>query len=184
MLRKLVAVAGVVILSGIVTAADFKSGPQSGEKVPGPFHPLNINGEQAGKKNCLFCSNGDNPVAVVFARNASDPNLVKLIAKLDEVTEKNAKSEMGSFVVYLGSEDTLEAKLKDQATKANYKKIVLSIESPEGPTKYNIAKNADVTVLLYKERTVASNFAFEKGKLGESDIEKIVADVSKIVPAK
>ena len=26
-------------------------------KVPGPFHPLNINGVAAGKKNCLF-SNG------------------------------------------------------------------------------------------------------------------------------
>ncbi len=181
MIRKMLAVGVVAVLGGMVVAADLKSGPQSGEKVPGPFHPLNINGEKAGQKNCLFCSNGDNPVAVVFARNADDPALKKLIAALDTATDKNAKAEMGSFVVYLSAEDTLEAKLKAQVSDAKYKKIVLSIESPEGPSKYNIAKDADVTVLLYRERVVAANYAFAKGKLTEDDVTKIVADVSKIV---
>ena len=48
--------------------AALKSGPQVGQEVPGPFHPVNINGEQAGKKSCLYCANGPNPVAAVFAR--------------------------------------------------------------------------------------------------------------------
>jgi hypothetical protein len=181
MVRKLLAAAVVAVLGGAVFAAEIKSGPQAGESVPGPFHPLNINGDDAGKKACLYCKNGENPVAVVFARNADDPTLQKLITALDAATDKNAKAEMGSFVVYLSGDDKLEAKLKSQAEKAKYKKIVLSIESPEGPSKYNIAKNADVTVLLYKNRKVSSNFAFEKGKLTDGDIEKIVADVTKIV---
>ncbi len=181
MFRKMLAVAVVAVLGGIVLGADLKSGPQTGEKVPGPFHPLNINGEDAGKKACLYCKNGDNPVAVVFARSADNPTLKKLIAALDTATDKNAKAEMGSFVVYLAADDTLEAKLKAQAAEAKYKKIVLSIESPEGPSKYNIARDADVTVLLYKEHVVAANYAFPKDKLTDADVEKIVADVSKIV---
>ncbi len=181
MFRKLLAVGVVAVLGGFVVAADLKSGPQCGESVPGPFHPLNINGEDAGKKACLYCKNGENPVAVVFARSADNPTLKKLVAALDEATEKNTKAEMGSFVVYLASDDTLEAKLKAQASAAKYKKIVLSIESPEGPSKYKIAKDADVTVLLYNKRVVAANYAFEKGKLTDADVSKIVADVAKIV---
>ena len=30
-----------------------KSGPQTGSLVPGPFHPTNLTGAQAGKKHCL-----------------------------------------------------------------------------------------------------------------------------------
>lgn len=181
MRRNLFAAAVVAVLAGSVVAADLKSGPQAGEKVPGPFHPLNINGSEAGKKNCLFCSNGDNPVAVVFARTPDCPATQKLIKALDEAAVKNEKAEMGTFTVFLGAEDKLEAKLKDQADKAKFKKMVLSIESPEGPAKYNISKDADVTVLLYKERKVIANYAFEKGKCDEKDIEKVIADVAKIV---
>ena len=46
------------------------------------------------------------------------------------------------------------------------------------------SRDADVTVLLYTERTVKANYAFEKGKLDDKAIETIVKDVSKITPAK
>lgn len=181
MIRNMLAVAVAVVLGGVVGAADLKSGPQAGDKVPGPFHPLNINGEDAGKKACLYCKNGDSPVAVVFARDADEPTLNKLVAALDAVTAKNEKAEMGSFVVYLGGADKFEAKLKTQADQAKYKKIVLAVESPENVEKYKIAADAAVTVLLYTDRAVVANYAFEKGKLTEKDVEKIVADVSKII---
>ena len=44
----------LVLAFGCTLAADaLKSGPQTGERLPGPFHPLNINGEAAGQKQCL-----------------------------------------------------------------------------------------------------------------------------------
>jgi hypothetical protein len=46
-----VVAASVLAIAG--AAGDLKSGPQVGEQLPGPFHPLNINGAKAGKKNCL-----------------------------------------------------------------------------------------------------------------------------------
>ncbi len=181
MIRNVLAVAVVVTLGSVALAADIKSGPQAGEKVPGPFHPLNVNGEYAGKKACLYCNAGDSPVVAIFARNADDATLQKLIAAVETETEKNAKAELNSFVVFCSDNEKLEAKLKEFAEKAKLKKVVLSIESAEGPEKYSISKDADVTVLLYKERVVIANHTFAKGKLTEKDISKVVGDITKIV---
>lgn len=174
-------VAAVVLTAGLAVAAEIKSGPQPGEKVPGPFTPLNVTGEAAGKKNCLYCSNGDNPVAVVFARCGDCPMTQKLIKQLDKATCENEKAEMGSYVVFCADEEKMEDKLKDFAKKDGLKKIILSIDSPSGPGNYKINKDADVTVVLYKNRKVVSNYAFKKGELNDAGIETVLKDVPKIV---
>jgi hypothetical protein len=158
------------------------SGPQVDQKVPGPFHPLNINGSRAGEKNCLYCSNGNNPVAMIFARKCT-PELNTLIKKIDAETVKNKDAKMGSFVVFLSDDGDLAKKLEQVAKKDNLKECVLSIDdNPAGPKGYNVAKDADVTVVLYVERQVKANYAFKDGELKEKDVEKIVSDVSKILP--
>jgi hypothetical protein len=184
MSRILFASVAAAALAAPAFAGDVKSGPQTGDKVPGPFAPLNVNGEKAGQKNCLYCSNGDNPVAVVFARNAECPTTQKLIKAIDAATAKNSDCEMGSFVVFCADDDKLEAKLKEMADKEGLKKIVLSIDTPTGPAKYKISKDADVTVLLYKNREVKANYAFKKGEMKDGDVDAVVADVTKIIPAK
>jgi hypothetical protein len=176
-----VALASALVIGGINADEAVKSGPQVGEKVPGPFHPLNINGDAAGKAHCLYCSNGENPVAMVFARSADNSTTAKLIKALDKATVANSKSDMGSFVVFLNDEKGLEDSLKNMAKKEELKKLVLSIDNPAGPKGYNVAKDADVTVVLYVGRTVKANYSFKKGELKDGDIEKVVADVSKIV---
>ena len=181
MIRKLFALAAIVACTSLALAAEIKSGPQIGEKVPGPFTPLNVNGENAGKKACLYCKHGNNPVAVVFARTATCEQASKLIEKLDAETGKNTKAEMGFYVVFLSDDDKLEAGLKKMIEEKKLKNVTLSIESPKGPEKYALDKDADVTVLLYNKHKVESNFAFAKGKLTDKDIDTIVGDVSKIV---
>jgi hypothetical protein len=43
----------VALLAVGAPAADTpKSGPQVGQEIPGPFHPLNVTGAAAGKKAC------------------------------------------------------------------------------------------------------------------------------------
>src|SRR2546423_497983 len=96
----LLALACLLACGTSFAADDVKSGPQIGDNArPKPFFPLNINGPEASKKSCLVCRNGDNPVAMVFARDVSTP-LVTLIKKLDAETAKNKGSKMGSFVVF------------------------------------------------------------------------------------
>lgn len=156
-----------------------KSGPQVGDKVPGPFHPLNVTGEKAGKKHCLFCENGPNPVAVVFAREVT-PEVEALIKKLDEATVKNKDASMGAFAVFCTDKDGLEKQLKALASKTSIKSLVLSIDNPSGPDGYKIDKDADVTVLLYDDFTVRANHAFKKGELNAKSIDSVVKDVAKI----
>lgn len=184
MIRKLFAAAAVVLVGGLALAAEITSGPQVGKKLAGPFHPLNINGESAGKKNCLYCQNGENPVAMVFARTADDASTQKLIKKLEEVTAANSKADMGSFVVFLTDDDKAEKTLTKFADDAKLKHVILAIDNPAGPKGYDVAKDADVTVVLYTDHVVKANFAFAKGKITDKDIDAIVKDVSKILPEK
>jgi hypothetical protein len=158
-----------------------KSGPQIGEKArPQPFFPLNINGPTPNEKQCLVCRNGDNPVAMIFAREPNE-NLVMLIKKLDAETVKNSEKKMGSFCVFCNDSEGLSTKLADLAKNESLKKFTLAIDNPTGPAPYNISKDADITVVLYTKSKVVANYTFKKGEFKAADVEKIVSDVSKIV---
>src|SRR5262249_22739905 len=125
---------GLALTSTSVFAQEkLKSGPQVGDQVPGPFHPLNVTGSAAGKKNCLYCSAGEAPVAVVFARNLT-PQVKSLLKQLDQSTTKNDK--MVSFAVFCSDSEKLEGELKSFADGEKISKLVLSIDNPTGPTKY------------------------------------------------
>ena len=174
---------GVALTYTTVNAQDkLKSGPQVGDEVPGPFHPLNITGSAAGKKNCLYCSAGDSPVAVVFARNLT-PQVKTLIKQLDQSTVKNSGKEMCSFAVFCSDSEKLGDELKSFADSEKLSKLVLSIDNPAGPTKYKIASDADVTVMFYDAHVVKATRAFRTGELTDAVIPAVVAEVSKIVPA-
>src|SRR5207244_2586507 len=153
------------------------------EQLAGPFHPLNINGPTPNEKQCLYCRNGTNPVAMIFAREVSEP-LVSLIKKIDAANAKHTDAKMGSFVVFLSDNEALQSQLKELAKNANLKHTVLSIDNPAGPQGYKVARDADVTVVLYTNHTVKANHAFKKGELKNSDVEKIVTELPKILPSK
>ena len=91
---------------------------------------------------------------------------------------------MGSFVVFLNDDEKLENQLKELAKKEKLEHTVLSIDNPAGPKGYDIAKDADVTVVLYTHHSVKANYAFRKGELGPQEVQTIVNDVSKILPGK
>jgi hypothetical protein len=172
----------VALLAANALAGEaLKSGPQVGKDVPGPFHPLNVNGDQAGKKHCLYCQNGNNPVAMVFVRDMS-PEVTSLIKKIDAANGKYADKKMGSFFVFLNDSEELPKKLEKVAEKQKLKHTVLSVDNAAGPKGYDVAKDADVTVVLYTDRVVKANHAFKKGELNKKAVDEIVAEISKILP--
>src|SRR2546426_8559115 len=120
---------------------------------------------------------------MIFAREVSD-SLTGLVKKIDAATVEHKDAHMGSFVVFCSDDEGLENKAKDLAKKEDLKKVVLTIDNPQGPQRYKIAKEADVTVVLYEKQKVKSNYAFKKGALQEKQIEQIVGDLSKILPDK
>lgn len=120
---------------------------------------------------------------MIFAREVSGP-LTSLVKKLDEITAKNQEADMGSFVVFCSDAEELEKQLKTLAEKEKLKHVVLSIDNPAGPAPYNVAKEADVTVVLYVGQKVVANHAFRKGEMKDADVEKVLKDVPKILPKK
>jgi hypothetical protein len=117
---------------------------------------------------------------VIFAREVSD-GLTSLVKKIDEATEKNSGCRMGSFVVFCSDDEGLKKKLEDLADKEKLKRIILTIDNPAGPEGYNIAKDADVTVLLYVGQKVKVNHAYKKGELTEREVNRILSELPKIV---
>jgi hypothetical protein len=176
------------VLSGAIVAAtalagDVKSGPEVGKTIPGPFTPLHCNGPTEDQKVCLVCKNGSNPVAMIFARDTSD-NLTALIKKIDAATVDHLDKKMGSFVVFCSDDESLKGRLKDLAKNEKPKEMVLSIDQPTGPEAYKVSKDADVTVVLYNNRVVKSNYAFKKGELKEADIKSIMQALDKMLADK
>ena len=120
---------------------------------------------------------------MIFAREVSD-SLTSLVKQIDAETAKHTKEKMGSFVVFLTDDEKLSDRLEALAKKEGLKKCILSIDNPAGPPGYNVAKDADITVVLYNKRTVVANHVFKKGGLNDGAITKIMADVPKIFETK
>jgi hypothetical protein len=117
---------------------------------------------------------------MIFAREISDP-LTSLVKKLDAEVGKAGKNKMTAFVVYLTNDEKAEGKLKDLASKEGIKNVSLAVlENEAGPPAYKLAKEADVTVVLYKARKVAANHAFKKGEFDDKAVAAVVDDLPKI----
>jgi len=122
---------------------------------------------------------------MIFAREVSD-SLTSLVKKIDAATAKNSPSKMGSFVVFMSDDEGLEKKLKNLAEKENLTKTALTIDNPTGPSDYHIAKDADITVVLYRGSyspgAVKVNHAFKKGEMTGRHIDGIIQELAKILP--
>jgi hypothetical protein len=168
----------------ILAAADApRSGPPVGEELPGTFEPVYLTGPDAGRKTCVLCEYGESPVVMVFAREVSEP-LTKLIKRLDAVTAQHKGSSLGSTVIFLSNDETLAKQARQFAEKEKIEHTVLRTYQPEGPKGYGLAKDVDLTVVLFTDRVVKANHSFKKGELKDKNMDTILADVAKIIPGK
>jgi hypothetical protein len=175
-----IAFAVALLANGVALAGSVKSGPQVGEKVPGPFAPLNVTGPDAGKKSCQFCKNGARPVVVVFAKQLT-PAVAQLVKKIDAATVANKERGLGSYVVFCSDAAGLDQQLQSIAQQMQIQSTVLTLYKPGGPERYRLAPEADVTVLLYSHFTIKANHAFKAGELNGPAMDAIVADLGKML---
>jgi hypothetical protein len=172
--------AATLAFPGSLSAQALRSGPQIGEKVPGPFAPLNITGPNAGEKCCQYCKNGPRPVVAVFAREIT-PAVIQLLKAIDYVTAMNREQGLGSYVVFCSDAEGVGRQLQEIAQKETIQHTILTLHKAGGPEKYRLSADADVTVLIYHHFTVKANHAFKNGDLTEASISTIGADISKML---
>ena len=118
----------------------------------------------------------------IFARKITG-DLASLVKQIDKVVADHQDEKMAAFLVLLSkNSDADERRLKLLAKKHGIVHVPLTIfEGMTGPPEYKISKEAEVTVLLWRERTVKVNHTFAKGKLNKNAIKEIVADTKKIL---
>lgn len=180
-MKKLLGMFLCLALVGITFAGDLKSGLPVGDSVPA-FNVRDITGPEKGETLCYRCKYGSRPVVCVFAREAT-PEVLELTQKIDGVVGKNKDSKMAAFVCVLTEEpDAVEKKLETAAKDLKIAHTPLTIiEGATGPANYKLAKDADVTVMMWNESEVKVNHAFAKGKLDKKAIETLVAETKKIL---
>ena len=102
--------------------------------------------------------------------------------ELDKAVAANKDAKLASFVAFLSDKrDELEPKVAELAKKENISNVPLTIvEGIAGPEKYKIAKDAEVTVILYSKNESKANFSFGKGELNEKTAKDVVAAISKL----
>lgn len=175
----LAALAAALLIGGGVRAGSVTSGPQVGEKAPGPFKPLNVTGPDAGQAVCQYCKNGPRPVAVVFARQIT-PALLQLIQKIDAATAADKDHRLGSYVVVCSDVAGMDRYVQGIGQQMRIQNTILTLYKATGPEKYRLAPEAEVTVLLYDHFTVKANHAFKSGELNERAIQAILVDLGKM----
>ncbi len=122
-------------------------------------------------------------MALVFAREVT-PALTGLVKQLDAAVAAHADRKLTAVVILLTDDDKAEAKLKELAEKEKVSKVVLAVESPQGPPKYNIAKDADLTVVVYEKKKVKKNLAFPKGHPTDAEVGEVVTAVKDVAAEK
>jgi hypothetical protein len=177
-------IAFALFLAPVSAAEPCVSGVPVGKR-PGPYSFLVATGAQRGQQTCYICEQHETgkPAAVVFAKTLSDP-LAKLMAKLEAA--RPAKNDPGykTWLTQTVATADLDALAKWAQQKSLKGVPVGAFEDADGPPAYKLAKDADVTVLLFVKERVVANFAFRAGELDDKAIENVMKSVPKLFEAK
>jgi hypothetical protein len=160
------------------------SGPREGQR-PGPYSSVVCTGDQRGKSHCYICETEDRPAVIVFARTLSDP-LAKLVVGLDRALAEYKKNDLRAWVTILHEDQSkIDPDVLKWAKKSSLKRIPIGVfEDIDGPPSYKLAREADVTVLLYVKQKVVVNRAFRAKELTETKIAEILKALPKITGKK
>jgi hypothetical protein len=171
-------VLALALTSSALAAEPCVSGLKLGQR-PGPYSSLVAVGPQRGQSHCYVCETADRPAAVVFARSLSDP-LAKLVRSVDKALVDHKAAEFRAWVTFLSDDQpTLDPQVVEWAKKHAIRHVPLAVfEDVVGPPSYRLARDADVTVLVFVKQKVTANFAFRTGELTDERI----ADVLKTIP--
>jgi len=175
-LSAVLVVLGVAIAVTGLRAEDIKSGPTT--KAAGPFDVKAITGEHrkgdTKEELCYFCqySAQKRPAVVMIFTQKADENLAKLVKAVDEVQKNN--KDLGTVVVGVsGVSDSDFEKL--QETHKLTTPLTIAVDK-DGPAKYDLNKEAAVTILVYKKGgMITKNFAFKDTKAAAEKAKDIAA---------
>jgi hypothetical protein len=120
-------------------------------------------------------------------RDTSDP-LTSLVKKIDQRMQAavgRTPRPLGAYFLFMNNTSGLDQRLRRLAETQALKQVALGIAIP--PADYAVAKEADVTVVVYSparrgDQHVTANFALRKGELHDSKAADIVKAIAAVLP--
>jgi hypothetical protein len=115
---------------------------------------------------------GARPVVFIVARTP-DRALTMLVKKMDDLVVLQQDKKLAAVVNFLGEvNDETNGKIKEFGKELDLKKVPLAVTTEAEPLKINDA--AEVTVMIYRGKTVKANYALAKDRLDQKTIEAII----------
>jgi len=112
-------------------------------------------------------------VVLIFSQKADD-NLASLVKAVDEVQKSNTK--LGTVVVGVSGVEAADLEKLQESHKLTTP-LTIAVNK-DGPPRYNLNKEAAVTVLVYKKGGgISKNFAFKDTK-SAADKAKDIAEAA------
>jgi hypothetical protein len=160
------------------------SGLQPGQR-PGPYTFVAATGSQRGQLHCYICETADRPAVVVFARSLSEP-LGQLVRQIDQAVLDHKAVDLRAWVTFLGNDQPgLDPQVVRWGRQHAIRAVPLGVfEDAGGPPSYRLAREADVTVLLFVKHKVVANFAYRAGELTADQVQDVLQALPRIVDTK
>ena len=176
------AFAGICLAEARQTGEAVKSGLQPGDKTYA-FQVQDVTGPRKGKTLCYACAFGKHSVINIQTKKL-DEQLMMLVKQLDPLVAPAGRIKGESkhaFLVYLTEDpEAAEKELEAMAEKLKLKNIPLTIyDELSGPKPYRLARDAEVTVMMWKNAKVTANHAFAAGGLEKGDIKVVLTSALK-----
>jgi len=165
-------------------AAGLQSGLKVGEKVP-TFYVRAITGPLKNKSVCYVCRNGDRPVVMLFIRQIT-PELKKLLKGIDAEVDQHRAAGLRSFGVFVAS-DSKELLPQVQTLAFDEKlnlPLTIAAAPSDGSAGRSIHPDAAVTIILYREQTVVTNFAYRAEELKAEETEAVLKSIRALADAE
>lgn len=132
---------------------------------------------------------GHDLVALIFAREVSD-SLTSLVKTIDkQLGESSARhrggNKLGVHVVFCSDDPGLKQQLERLIAKEGLKNIVFSLSAnkAQGPPRYRVAREAELTVAVYKDRgRVTANFVLDSVDLTADRSKDIMKSLKGVLP--
>ena len=155
-----------------------KSGPEIGSPVHA-FFVRAVTGPLKNRSVCYVCRNGDRPVAMVFFQGV-DPNAVKFMKMMDQVTDAGRANGARSFGVLVTDDSGKVVPILQ--TLAFDGKIEMPLTASTtviaNPSCHNLNTDAATTVVLYRHQKVVASYGYRRGDLVDSEIERMQRDLT------
>jgi nucleotide-binding universal stress UspA family protein len=168
-------------------AAKIPMEPPDSHRLWTGFSVRDVTGPAKGTNLCYYCLYGARPVVAIFTRELND-NVRDLVKQIDVRVGEKQDEKLAAFVVVLTEDETEDEeedfmpRIRALAKDAGITNTPITIlQEPSPPPAYEIADDAEVTVMMWVEKQVKFRRSFASDELDKIAIDNLVAETNKII---